>query len=406
MKNSNFKAEYQALIEELGFSNNLLEDLSKEVTENGFAGDTLVPELVYLTLNTSRLNKPVSVVIKGPSGAGKSFALDAGKRFVPSSYLEEFHGASEKAIVYNEASYVHKHIVIGEYAGMETGTGQAMLRQLLSEGEIRYLTVDSTSKDGLKSKEVCKDGPTGLIVTTTKNGLHPEDESRVLSINIKESPEQIKSALLAAIMKGGTKKTETDVTRWHKLFEFNRAGPTKVHTPYLEEIVGYLPTSHDRIKRDLNQLISLIETHAIMHCYDRNWIDEETVLANQKDYEAVYRLIHQELAEGLQQDVSETVRELVEAVEEIRSNPVDGVSQTELAKHLKRDQYAISRTARKAIGLGYLKDDNPGQGRKAELVLGDVELPSGSVLPHPDVLFAKPANDNQEREPAKATQSW
>ena len=48
MSESNFKNEYQALIKDLGFSNNLLEDLSKEITESGFAGDTLIPELVYM----------------------------------------------------------------------------------------------------------------------------------------------------------------------------------------------------------------------------------------------------------------------------------------------------------------------------------------------------------------------
>ncbi|MEP2943137.1 MAG: hypothetical protein ABJO72_05010 [Hyphomicrobiales bacterium] len=406
MKLSNFNAEYQALIKELGFSNDLLEDLSKEITENGFAGDTLVPELVYLTLNTSRLKKPASMVIKGPSGAGKSFALDAGKQFVPDNYFEEFNGTSEMAIIYNEASYVHKHIVVGEFAGMASGKGQAMLRQLLSEGEINYLTVDSNSKEGLKSKRIQKDGPTGLIMTTTNNALHPEDESRILSVNITESPEQIKMALLSKILKGGKAKKEMDVTRWHKLIAFNRVGPTKVQIPYLKEMIEYLPLSHDRIKRDLNQVISLIETHALMHCYVRDWVDNETVLASREDYNTVYRLIHQALAEGLQESVSASVRELVEAVTKLSSNPHIGVSQTELAKHLERDQYAVSRTARDATRLGYLKNNNPGQGRKAELVLGDMELPSGSVLPHPKVLFAKPANDNRVLQKAGEQLPW
>ena len=165
--------------------------------------------------------------------------------------------------------------------------------------------------------------------------------------------------------------------------------------------------SHDRIKRDLDQLISLIETHALLHCFDRDWIDDETVLATREDYEAVYRLTHRALAVALQESVEDSVKELVEAVTEVRAGPYNGVSQTDLAKRLNRDQYAISRTARDAIRLGYLKNNNPGQGRKAELVSGDLELPSGSVLPHPEELFAEPANDNQELQAAaKETLPW
>ena len=407
MKNSNFKTEYQALIKELGFSNNLLEDLSKEITESGFAGDTSVPELVYLTLNTCRQPKPVSLVIRGGSGAGKSFALHAGKQFVPSSTYHEFQGMSEKAIVYNDLDFKNKHIIIGEAAGMAEGDGRVLTRQLLTEGRIKYLTVMSTAKEGLKSETLIKEGPTGLIMTTTASVMNKEDESRALLINIKESAEQIKMALLAKIGNLGRERKELDVSRWHKLFEFHQNAPTKVEIPYLGDLIEHLPLSHDRIKRDLEQLISLTETHALIHCFDREWVDEDTVIANEDDYQAIFRLTNQALSEGLEVDVDDSLRKLVEAVEELQTAPHDTVSTEQLVKHLGRAQYNISRDTSKAIERGYLEDQNPGQGRKSRYTLGDVGLPSGSVLPHPEELFAEPANDNQELQAAaKETLPW
>ena len=87
-------------IEKLGFKNNILEQLSQEIKGSGFAGNTNIPELVYLAMCTSMLNNPMSIVLKGPSGAGKSFNLNAGKQFIPETAYSQFEGMSEKALVY------------------------------------------------------------------------------------------------------------------------------------------------------------------------------------------------------------------------------------------------------------------------------------------------------------------
>ena len=52
-----------------------------------------------------------------------------------------------------------------------------LMRSLLSEGKIRYETVEKTSQ-GLQPKLIERAGPTGLILTTTGANLHPENETR------------------------------------------------------------------------------------------------------------------------------------------------------------------------------------------------------------------------------------
>ena len=79
---------------------------------------------------------------------------------------------SEKALVYlPNFDLKHKHLVIGEAAGMAEGGGRTLIRQLLSEGKVRYATVQSTS-EGLEGAELPSlEGPCGLIMTTTATGL-------------------------------------------------------------------------------------------------------------------------------------------------------------------------------------------------------------------------------------------
>lgn len=174
--------ELLAVCRDIAESESILDKLEGELRLQGFAGPTDLPKLVFLCLATRFSDKPVSLVIKGPSGSGKSFSLHAGLQFVPPSAYEEFSGMSEKALVYSENLVLkNRYLVIGEAAGLSHGDGRAFLRQLLSEGTIRYVTVQK-SPSGMTSKELKPiEGPTGLIMTTTANALHAEDESRTQS---------------------------------------------------------------------------------------------------------------------------------------------------------------------------------------------------------------------------------
>src|SRR5687768_8408971 len=117
---------------DLAHSPSITAVLEKTVQERGFAGPAKLPKLVYLTLLTGVLERPVSLLIKGPSAAGKSFSLRQGKQFAPKKAFEEFEGMSEKAIVYLKGlTLKHKHLIIGEAAGMAEGAGRSLLRQLL-----------------------------------------------------------------------------------------------------------------------------------------------------------------------------------------------------------------------------------------------------------------------------------
>lgn len=379
----------EAGLSKLANRESILEALEDELRQRGFAGPTDVPKLVFLCLYTRFFEKPVSLVIKGPSGSGKSYALHSGLQFVPGSAYEEFSGMSEKALIYqSDLDLKHRYLVIGEAAGLAQGDGRAFLRQLLSEGTIRYITVQSTSK-GLVGQELkLIEGPTGLVMTTTANALHPEDESRMLSYHLDESPERVREALFKQALGLQTVERPIDLEPWFALHEMVGSGTLEVDIPFAQLLAQKLPLSHFRVMRDFPQVLSLIRAHALMHQCTRERGVRGQVIATLEDYRVVHDLIAGPLAQGLEEAVPDQVRMVVEAVKKLQGSTTDtmpwdqqGVSQVQLADALGRDQSVISRHARKAVGQGFLRDLNPGQGRKANLVIGDRELPSGTALP-------------------------
>ena len=343
-----------------------------------------------MCLQTRRSAKPVSLVVKGPSGSGKSFALGSALKFVPEETYQHFSGMSEKAIIYCGLDLQHKHLVIGEAAGLSSGTGRAFLRQLISEGTVRYLTVQSTEK-GVHGKELPPiKGPCGLIMTTTANALHAEDESRMLTLNMEESSEQIRRTLL---VQADDRKTEQiDLSRWHELDRQITSNLVPAVIPFASDLAKALPDTHFRVQRDFPQVLSLIRAHALLHMTTRPRTAEGEVAANLDDYSSIYELINEPLSQGLETSVPANIRQVVEAVAAMvgDADPADwnppSVSQRRLSEHLKRDQSVISRNVSKAIDEGYLANSVQGQGREAKLVLGERALPQSYVLPDPENL--------------------
>lgn len=170
----------------------ILDEAVKTLTASGVVGGANVIKLLYLAVTSRLLPRPISMVVKGPSSAGKSFLTERVLEFFPPSAFYALSAMSERALAYSEEPLQHRMLVIYEAAGLRGDFATYLLRSLLSEGRVRYETVMKTI-DGLKPCLIEPSDPTGLLVTTTAIQLHPENETRMLSLIVTDTPDQTRA---------------------------------------------------------------------------------------------------------------------------------------------------------------------------------------------------------------------
>ena len=136
---------------DLARSHAILELLDSELTGLGVVGERRGAKLLYLALTSRLLERPVSVVVKGPSSGGKSYVTESVLKLFPPSAFYALTAMSDRALAYSNEPLKHRHLVIYEAAGMSGEFATYLIRSLLSEGRLRYETVEKT-KDGLAAE--------------------------------------------------------------------------------------------------------------------------------------------------------------------------------------------------------------------------------------------------------------
>ena len=145
---------------------------------------------------------------------------------------------SERALAYGDEPLKHRILVLYEAEGMSGDTASYLIRSLLSEGCVRYETVEKTPQ-GLQARLIEREGPTGLIVTTTRDGLHPENETRLISLTLADGQDQTR-AILAALA-DEDRWDEVDRAPWHALQRWIAASGARVVVPFAPALVSLIP---------------------------------------------------------------------------------------------------------------------------------------------------------------------
>ena len=366
---------------------NILNSVYDEVRRMGVTGEEQTVKLLYLAMVSRYLNRPVSVAIKGPSAAGKSYLLDAIVKLFPEDAYYPFTAMSDHTLAFTEAEFKHRVILLAEASGLSSDFQSYLIRSLLSEGRILYETVEKT-KDGLRSRRIEKEGPTGFICTTTAIHLHPENETRMISLTANDTREQTKAILLA--LAGNHNQECNSMKRWHALQRWLGTQTKDVEIPYAMELAERIPPVAVRLRRDFTALLNLIKRSAILHQYSRARNKNGEIVATIEDYRIVHKLINDLISEGVEATVPGDVREVVVMVAKI-INEEEYATTKEVASHLQIDRQAADRRLRRAARLNYLKNNNPGRGKMAQYVVGDSMPDDIQILPHPETLTCSPA---------------
>jgi hypothetical protein len=371
---------------ELAKAPNILESFAEELARSGVAGESRIAKLLYLAVTSRLLEKPVSVALKGPSSGGKSYVVERVLSFVPETAYYALTAMSERTLAYSEEPIKHRFLVIYEAAGMRGEFATYLIRSLLSEGRVRYETVEKTS-EGIKPRLIEREGPTGLIVTTTAVKLHPENETRLLSLTVSDTQAQTQAVMAALADEGGEAVPDYEV--WHALQVWLESAEHRVSVPYAKKLAKLVPPVAVRLRRDFGAVLNLIRAHALLHQASRERDGQGCIAATLGDYAAVRELVAALVSEGIEATVPKTVRETVVAVKRLQKDAKgDGVTVAELARELKLDRSAVSRRARNAKDRGYLRDleDNPR--KPSRLIPGD-DLPDDlQILPSPEDVRA------------------
>jgi hypothetical protein len=371
---------------DLAQNHQILDLFLTDLEKTGAVGVEREAKILFLAVVSRFLSRPISIVVKGPSSAGKSFLVEKTLDFFPPEAYYALTSMSEKCLLYTEESLSHRLLVIYEAAGMQNEMTSYIIRSILSEGVARYETVEKTSI-GFRPRKLEVSGPTGLIVTTTAISLNPENETRMFSITLQDTIEQTRRILDRL----ANQTSEVfDFARWHNLQTWLSAQDNRVQIPFAEQLVNLVPPIAVRLRRDVHQVFTLIKAHSILYQANRQRNQTGEILADLKDYEAVFPLIADIIQHQTGTAVSPTVRETVETVRKIldesQTNVQPFVTQVQLKERLKLDKASISRRVRTALEAGYLQNIEERPRKPFRLVLGEPMPQDTELLPNPEKL--------------------
>ena len=234
----------------------ILNTFVADLRRSGLAGESKTAMIVFLALLSRLLERPVSLAIKGPSSAGKSNLVEQVLKFFPKESYYLLSAMSEKALAYSVEPLSHRFMILYEAAGLQSNFANYLVRSLLSEGRVRYETVVKTD-DGFETRLFEREGPTGLITTTTRIHLHPENETRYLSVVVDDSPAQTQRILMA--MATGRREI-LDLDRWQALQRWLESGERRVAIPYAEALARLTQPVAVRLRRDFDTVLNLIRS--------------------------------------------------------------------------------------------------------------------------------------------------
>ena len=309
---------------------------------------------------------------------------------------------TEKALIYFEGDLAHKIFSMAEAVATEEQSFQDyLLRELISEGRINHVTPQKIG-DQITSVTIQKEGPVAFLVTTTKAKLHPENETRMLSLEIDDTEKQTKNVLMkVAEVRGLNHPRVIDYEPWRNFQRWLESGDRHVMVPYSETLAEMIPPAAVRLRRDFGQVLCAVDAHALLHREQRPRDADGQIVADiENDYETVRGLMNSILSEGAGIAVNQAMVETIAAVEKATAAlPVgEGASAQDIGKLLKLDKSAARRRLIKARDDGFVVNLEVRKGMQGKYRSTQQEVELLSILPS-----AKELREKHEQHPRRHT---
>lgn len=284
---------------ELLTSDDLLEQAVEDTAALGHVGEQATKKLALICALSAKAGSPIQPSTHAQSSAGKNALWDSILSLLPDEMVVRRSGLSAKALFRTEADLEGAVLYLQEVAGSEDANYS--IRVMQSDGRLEYEATEKAADGSMKNVVYQTEGPTVIVQTTTKNHLHPENETRVFPIYIDESEEQtsriIGSILNAATGKGASSGEKNRVReRWQDAVRLLE--PCEVVVSYADRLE--IPNSPIRIRRDARRLLDVVRVIAWLHQHRRDRDEEGRILALEEDFHTALSLVSESLMRAWQ----------------------------------------------------------------------------------------------------------
>jgi len=343
-------AEEEAEALELLKSPDLLGRILEDFDACGVVGEATNKLTGYLACVSRQLDRPLAVIIQSTSAAGKSTLMEAILALMPKEEQVKYSAMTGQSLYYlGETNLKNKILAIVEEEGAEKAS--YALKLLQSEGE---LTIASTGKDDqgrMKTEEYHVEGPVMIFLTTTAVDIDEELMNRCLVLTVDESREQTEAIHRLQrerrTARGlAMKRKRASILKVHHNAQ-HLLRPVEVLNPYADALT--FRSDRTRLRRDHEKYLSLIDTIALLHQYQREQKKNEDgipyVEVKLSDIEAANKIAHEVLGRSLDELPPQT-RRLLTLLEAWVAE------QCETRKLERSDFHFSRRQLREAFGWG------------------------------------------------------
>ncbi len=347
----------------------LLDRLNAVIERMGYVGEDANRKLAYLVAVSSKLDSPLSLLVRSSSSAGKSELLEKVVALMPEEDVFFLSRISPQALYYMPPdSLVHKIVIVDEKHGAEEA--EYSIRNLQSRKKLSMAVVmkdPSTGKAKTTIFEVL--GPIAYMDGSTSTRDNPENENRCFVVYLDESAEQtdrvVRAQNRAKTLKG--KKTLQGLDEEVRTAKnaVRLLDPLRVTIPFMDKVT--FPTEYLRARRDNLRFLNLIETIAFLHQHQRDKKLDPAfgayIEATRDDYRTAYELVRSTVG-ATYGDIPRSARLVLEGVRAAVAAQADkeGVPAMEYEftrrqvrgwLHLSQDQ--VKRSLRTLVDLEYVR---------------------------------------------------
>jgi hypothetical protein len=251
-------------------SPNLSEQIVNDLDQCGMVGEAFNKLAAYLAVVSRKLTQPLAILIQSSSSAGKTTLMDSVLAMVPPEDQLRLSNLTGQSLYYLDSQAIrHKTLAISEEQGIAEAS--YALKLLQSEGRLSHATVAKGSDGRMAMQAYHVEGPVQLFLTSTSLEMDEELVNRCLVLSVDETREQTlaiqaQQRLLQTRHSVAFLRQCKDIRHLHQNAQ-RLLRPLQVYNPFADRLS--FASDRTRLRRDHSKYLTLIQSIALLHQYQR-----------------------------------------------------------------------------------------------------------------------------------------